>query len=378
MLRSRNCLDDLLKRPRGCRKPFSAQSGMTLIELMIGVALALIGLLSITGVLYGFNAQKKSTSGNSDAQVIGGLAAYMIERDLRRAGFGGNSDDVLGCSLHVASQFGEPTPLPFEPIRIVAGVSDRISITYAQGQHGTYFTTLNAPYQGDGLPFKVSNTFGFSPGDFILVSPATTTEADGKPICGLYQITSLPSANSLAHEANIYNTGDAVSLKYNSKSEIHNIGIVDASGNPQLPEQVTYAVTADNELTMTSRATQFQPLAIGEQIVMLKAFYCKDTLNATATTINVCDQVVPTTKAAWKQVLAVRFALVARSGSREPNVVTAGPLQLWPNMVLPTGAVLPALTMSLTDEQTHYRYRVYGSMVPIRNLIWQIPPVPKS
>jgi type IV pilus assembly protein PilW len=140
----------------------------------------------------------------------------------------------------------------------------------------------------------------------------------------------------------------------------------------ELPEVVTYAVNANNELTMTSRQTQFQPVAIGEHIVMLRAWYCKDTLNATPSTINTCDQTVPVTPAAWRQVIAVRFAVVARSPTRESGQVSNASLQLWPDMTLASG-VVAGQTMALSDEQRYYRYRVYGTLVPIRNMIWQVP-----
>jgi type IV pilus assembly protein PilW len=348
---------------------------LTLLELIIGLAISLVGLLAISGVLQGFNTQKRTTVGNSDAQVIGGVASYMIQRDLRRAGYGANSEPALGCSLHLTDPLGGPSPLRLDPVRIVAGATDQVTITHGQSRHGTYYATLNSKYNGDGAPFAVDNGYGFTAGDLLVVGPATVTEADGTPICGMYRVSAVPDAAHLSHAVGAYNSAAVNLLAFNAGAKVYSFGLsAPPNGTPaELPEQVTYAVNANKELTMSSRATNFAPVAIGEQIVMLRAYYCKDTLNAAASTINVCDQVIPTTPAAWRQVLAVRIAVVARSGAPDAAAVTAAPLQLWSSMKLPGGGVLAPVTMPLTDDETHYRYRVYDSLVPIRNLIWQVP-----
>lgn len=360
-------------KSRSC--PTYCQEGLTLIELLIGLAISLVGLLAISGVLQGFNAQKRTTVGSSDAQVIGGVASYMIQRDLRRAGYGANGDPAIGCSLHLIDPLGGPSPLRLDPVRIVAGATDQVTITYGQSRHGTYYATLNGKYTGDGAAFAVDNTFGFTTGDLLVVGPATITEADGTPICGMYRVSGVPDAAHVAHAVGAYNSAAANLLAFNAGAKVYSYGLsAPPEGSPaELPEQVTYAVNANKELTMASRATNFAPVAIGEQIVMLRAYYCKDTMNAAASTINVCDQVIPTTPAAWRQVLAVRIAVVARSGARDAAAVTAGPLQLWASLTLPGGGVLNPVTMPLTAEDAHYRYRVYDAMVPIRNLIWQAP-----
>lgn len=343
---------------------------MSLVELIVGLAIAIIGMLTLSGVLQGFNAQKRTTVGSSDAQSIGGLAAYMIERDLRRAGFGANSEPALGCNMHWEAPIGAANPMPLDPVRITAsGATDQIVVTYAQGRHGTYFTTLQSSYQGDSQPFVVNNTYGFTAGDLILVGEATNKEADGRSICSMYEVSNV-TAGHLEHTGGTYNGAAGNALQFGKGQKVYNLGLAASS---EVPTQVTYAVNSNNELTMSSAATNYQALAVAEQIVGLKAYYCKDTINATPSTINTCDQSIPTSAAGWRQVLAVRFAVVARSGTREAEAVTTSPLQVWSEMTLPNGSALAAVTMPLSEEQSHYRYRVFGSMVPIRNLIWQVP-----
>jgi type IV pilus assembly protein PilW len=351
-------------------------AGFSLIELMVGVAVALISLLVLTGMLMGFNVQKKTTVSSSDAQVAGGVAAFMIERDLRRAGFGFNSEPLLGCSLHLLDTGGGPDPLPLQPVRIMPGATDQVAITYSTGRHGWYYANMTPPtgtsFPGDDSDLVVDNIYGFSVGDLIAVGQnGVDPDADGIADCSLREVTAIDNASfRLSHSGGTFNKPGGEGIPYSKGARVYNLGLASAA---ELPEIVTYGISANNELTMTSRQTQFQAVPVGEHIVMLRAWYCKDLVNLTPSTISTCDQTIPVNAAGWRQVLAVRFAVVARSPNRESTTVSDATLQLWPDMTLPNGVVVAGPTMALTEEQQHYRYRVYGTLVPVRNLLWQIP-----
>lgn len=348
------------------------QYGFSLIELMVGVALAIVTLLVLTAMLMGFNAQKKSTVGSSDAQVAGGVGAFMIERDLRRAGYGINSAPLLGCTLYLVDPDGGPSPLPLQPVVITQGATDQIAVTYSTARHGWHSTQFQSSfaYPGDLTQLDVKNPYGFNAGDLIVIGQnGVDRDADGINDCTLREVTSV-SGSKLSHSGGTYNKPGGEGIAYTNQAMVYNFGLASAA---ELPERVTYAINANNELTVTSRATQFQPVPIGENIVMLRASYCKDAVNSPPSTINVCDETVPLTAAAWRQVIAVRFAVVARSPQRESVVVSDATVKLWPDMTLPSGAVVSGPTMTLTEEQQHYRYRVYGTLVPIRNMLWQVP-----
>lgn len=352
------------------------QRGFSLIELMVGVAIALVSLLVLTGVLAGFNAQKKTTVSSSDAQVAGGVAAFMIERDMRRAGYGFNSEPLLGCSLRLLDPGGGPSPLPLQPVRIVPGATDQVAVTYSTARHGWYYANLTPPtgtnYPGDESELTVDNLYGFAVGDLIAIGQTgVDPDGDGIADCSLREVSGIdPTTFRIAHTGGTYNKPGGEGVTYSKGARVYNLGL---SAAGELPEVVTYAINANNELTMTSRQTQFQPVSIGEHIVMLRAWYCKDQVNPTPSTITACDQTVPVNAAGWRQVLAVRFAVVARSPNRENTPVSGAALQLWPDMTLPSGNVLVGPTMALTADQQHYRYRVYGTLVPIRNMLWQVP-----
>lgn len=68
----------------------------------------------------------------------------------------------------------------------------------------------------------------------------------------------------------------------------------------------------------------------------------------------------------WSRVVAVRLALVARSQQYEKSEVTAVQPSWRPNGVDPV-----PLKIDGNADWKHYRYKIYETVVPLRNMIWQ-------
>jgi type IV pilus assembly protein PilW len=67
--------------------------------------------------------------------------------------------------------------------------------------------------------------------------------------------------------------------------------------------------------------------------------------------------------ATLRQIRAVRVAIVARSAQYEKDAVTAGPLTMLDDTV----------SMTLSADDQHYRYKVLETVVPLRNALWNAP-----
>ena len=108
---------------------------------------------------------------------------------------------------------------------------------------------------------------------------------------------------------------------------------------------------------------------------------CTDT---TTGPIDSYDNVTPTTNAGWLQVMAIRVAVVARSGQYEKDAVTSVD-QNSTGILWDVGTAAPVagsatchgtskcLTLKLdsTANWTNYRYKVYDTVIPLRNLLWK-------
>ena len=103
-------------------------SGFTLVELMVGVTLALITTVIVAQVMLNSEGNRRTTTQGSDAQVNGALALYTVQRDLQMAGYGVvNNPAALGCE--VRGQYGANAARTFTlaPVVITAGATANVS-----------------------------------------------------------------------------------------------------------------------------------------------------------------------------------------------------------------------------------------------------------
>ena len=75
--------------------------GLSLIELMVGMALALLAIVAIYQVLSVWDARKRTITSGSSAQISGGIGIFELERDLQLSGggFGNVSAATIGCTV---------------------------------------------------------------------------------------------------------------------------------------------------------------------------------------------------------------------------------------------------------------------------------------
>jgi len=97
--------------------------------------------------------------------------------------------------------------------------------------------------------------------------------------------------------------------------------------------------------------------------------------------VDVYDTTTPTTNAGWLRVLSVRLIVVARSGQYEKDIVTtANPAVDMGTTPPTTGAATCGGSQCVTIdvgagavgdvEAKHYRYKVFETIVPLRNMMW--------
>lgn len=361
--------------------------GFTLVELMVGLLIGILSCLVIAGVLIISNKQKQTTATGADAQTSGALATFVIERDLRMSGYGTNFSSLLGCDIHAYDEGVSPSrsfDFVVYPVLITAGTGgapDSITVVYGTSDVGFNAPNLTQANAGNNANYKVSNRFGFHEGNLIVVSePGVDSNSDGRPDCTLAQVTGVPGTkgqtDNIIHNSgnytnaagqNVparYNKPGGLGISYSTSAKVYNLG--------DMPVNKTYSVdTSTNQLTMTDTLSATSGAPIAENIVMLRAMYGKDSDGDGA--IDTYDQTLPVDSVAWAGVLGVRFSVVARSHKREDEVVSPASLTLWPSMTMQNGTVIDAPTMALTDEQRHYRYKVFHTLVPLRNQLWRPP-----
>jgi type IV pilus assembly protein PilW len=349
------------------------QRGIGLIEIMVGILISLLMVLIIYQVYEVSEGQKRTITSSSDAQQNASYGLFLIGQDLMGAG------QVISASAAALSACALLRPIP---ALIAAGATDddpdTITVLYGGSSSlSTPAPLLNNASVGTTPPgaYQVAGPLGFSPNDVIVavqganctlsvVAPGGVAVAPSTGIATIsHTLTPTPGNNTTATYAAV-----AASLV--------NLGQAASPGEPARFGQTLYAVDLDtNTLRTQSLLPTAQPVVPAvSNVVNLKAQFGLDTDNDGSV-----DTWQPATgnwsaanlplqpPATWRQIRAVRLAIVTRSPQYEADAVTTDPIGIF---CLPSPC---AVTMTLGADAQHYRYKVLETTIPFRNALWNAP-----
>jgi type IV pilus assembly protein PilW len=358
---------------------------------MIGVLIGLLASLAVTQVMVNAEGQKRTTTSGADAQVNGALALRTLQRELAPAGYGFTAvPTVMGCAL--TATFNAAPIAGFSnvlaPIIITPGATanDPDSIRVLASGKTSYSLPLRIVAPGYN-PAVVATRTEFPVATVRTVEgPSATTPGDlmiavidATSPCEAFQVTADPGVTPVVARADDgakWNPPGYPTRIYGDGSYLINMGsLVDR----------TFSV---NAATSSFRQKAFKialdgtpsyegPVDLFPNIVQLKALYGKAANPASPQVANTWDNVTPTTNAEWQQVLAVRIAVVSRSAQYEKEEVTsvnpswdvgsavaiAGTTTCGASKCLPIKVDTPA-------DWKHYRYKVFDTVIPLRNMLW--------
>jgi len=363
-------------------------AGMSLMEILIAMAIGLIGIVVITQTYLVNENYKRSTTSAGGAQTNGALALFTIEREARMSGWGISWSAALGCTniqWYYNGDYSNPPggglpAITLAPFVIADGGAgpDTITIMYGSGTERVIPATLSKTMPSPSAELEVDNPQGFSdtPGDMVLLVQGGT--------CSMTQITQVqPAAGHLQHGPGVtapYNPPGGGSLlpAFSAGAQVFNLGRptvnVYSINNNALQLATLFSATS----TTVVPAYTPTPFTIVDNIVDLQAEYGKDngvnngTVAAAVYTANdgivdSYDNVTPANGVEWQQVLSVRIGVLARSEHfvKPENVgdpcsaTTAAPTWRGGAFAVPGG--IPSC----------YGYRVFETVVPLRNMIWR-------
>lgn len=341
------------------------------------MVIALLGTIIIFQVFSVSESIKRTSTSGGDAQQYGALGLYTIERELRMSGLGINNQNLIGCNLRTYNNLALPqvgTTFALTPVLITAGATaaapDQVTVTYGNSPLLSSSIQVAQNMANATSILRVSNRFGISVGNMLVLAES------GKD-CTMIQVTSLPTVagntDQVLHDATgQYNNPDITWPTYSTNGTVYNLGGV--------PTRNTYSI-ANSQLTLNAAFATTGPLVIADNIVHLKAQYGHDdgvnngsVDNAVYTAgdgmVDNYTNTMPATPTAndWLRVITVRLALVARSALPEKPKVQGGPCDA--TTVAPTWSG-GTLDLSSNASWQCYRYRVFETTIPLRNMMWQ-------
>jgi type IV pilus assembly protein PilW len=364
------------------------QLGMSLVEVLVAVAIGLIGILIITQAYLTSDSFNRSTLGEGGAQTNGTIGLFTIERDVRQAGYGIADSRALGCGTinyyvdpaYSISAGGTLPNVTLAPVSIdqTAGAPDQITVMYATG--ATRIVPVTLTTASGANTFTVDGTYGFNISDLML---AVNLSAPAS--CSIFKITSVvPSSAQLLHDpgaAGEYNPpgGSGTLPSYAKDDLIFDLGQV----RRRTFSIVNGNLRATDSLRSDGTTSSFD---VVDGVIDMRAQYGKDNgvNNGTVTNgtyvlgdgiIDSFDNTAPVTSADWTQVLAVRIGILARIGNYEKPSVPGGNCDATTAMPTWAGSATDAFTAinvaTATSQDRCFRYRVFETVIPLRNMIWR-------
>jgi len=388
------------------------QRGFSLVELMVSVVIGLLALVFATRLMLGGEQSKQGSLGGSDAMQNGMLALFSISNDLAQSGFGLNDPIVAGCNTVFSDSNGYQLdtatrgastirPLGAVVINNVAGGSDRIS-TYS-GSSLTGAGTLGiTDYPGAGIINVDRVPYGFNQGDVVLAAP--DAPADGGD-CAIAMVNTdprllLPPPSqqfiNIGGVGGRFSTGTLGAPMVSSRSRLFNLG---PAANLSFH---TWSVSGGFlQLRATDLAgASAAPTTVIDNVVALKAQYGFDMraeaiFNDDQTGVQQTGLVISRWSSTmmdadndgisgdpddYQRMAAVRIAVVARSPSPEKPVggvcdATPAAMSVFTtNEPAGIAAVPVPVSLAVTGDTVDwkcYRYRVFETIVPLRNVGWR-------
>ena len=410
-------------------------SGFTLIEVMIAMLIGIIGIVVMMQTFAVSEGFKRTATSGTDAQVNGSVALYMLEREVRTAGYGmngylpaiGAAPSNTYCNTvrvwNTAAGTGRDVrilPVEINPAGIPAGDpnTDVIVVGYGNSDSVVAGVQANQASGVTGAITVLSSKDGFRNGDLVVsVQPGTPAS------CVLHELTQTPGAagscgspsagSDLIHGVSTYQTADksqamcsTVTPRFNASGGIKDSGgatvpVLNQNTGAQVfnlgvPSLKAYAIRGGNltscDILYNDCTNAANYTVVVNDIVSLRAVYGRDTNNPQDFQVDTWDRAALPNLSDASSVMALMFEIVARSGVKEkPSTGTAcdaltdptrpdkGSTQDWiggptsPGIAQGIGIdlSLSAPAGAPPTDWKCYRYRLYQTRVPIRNMTWR-------
>jgi type IV pilus assembly protein PilW len=371
---------------------------------MVGLVIGMIAMIVMMQVFAVFEGQKRTNTGGNDAQTNGAIALYMVERDTRMAGWGLSAANFGNCNVTYSycdgragcggGAAGPIAGLSFASLIITDGGPNPDSITvqyFSNPNLGSFqypgSTMLSNTMPQSSSELDVATVKGCAANSIVLVSQGGN--------CTLMGITLVKGAvlkiqhntdTSLGGSFNPPNTNG-----WPGYSQGASVACMAPPSNGPIFQR-TFSI--DTTARQLRRSDNTVTPVITNEAVMPEIFDLQAQYGiANAGGSQVVNAWVDATGGTWanptqvnrNRIKAVRIALVARSSQyQKPDpgttcATTSAPVTTpamvaawvaWPTSPLPSPSTPPFSTANYPADWQCYRYKVFETVVPLRNVLW--------
>jgi type IV pilus assembly protein PilW len=355
-------------------RPRAGQRGLSIVEIMVGMVIALLVSLAASSTASIFTASQRQGVGAGGMAVNAGTALAALKSDVASAGLGFFGDSTFLCyTLDLST--GASVKLDgasFSPVRITSdGTNDSLEVLYATSVDSGANVLLSGTSNGTSASVQsllpATAVAANTNGQAVLLAPGSPGNT-----CMVRTITAITDSTATTPQSLTFTTygkfnGGAFAatptFSENNKDRVALLGDLRwsryrlSSGNLTLerPLDGTSAVLVRN--VMSFRA-QYGIVGTASNATTLSGWQ-----DATAGSIW-----ASVSGANVERIRALRIGMVTRSAQPEkPNA--SGVCEA--STTMPTDPLNPSVTVTpdVTNWQC-WRYRSVVVVVPLRNLVW--------
>jgi type IV pilus assembly protein PilW len=392
-------------------------AGFTLVEILIALLIGLVAVIVIMQTYAVSEGFKRTSTSGADAQTNGAVALYLVERELRMAGYGFNA--IPGCAnLIVYNASTSQTksipvwpPIQLNPAGVAAGDGNTDVVLVAYGSADDF-----------GAPVQASQSSGQT-GDYAIAVNWTAFRTGDQLVAynagGLCYMTEVTAGNwasgtcnnrskSSAYNLVSHGTGSYYSTAKNCAqvSPQHNPGggISDPGGTGALPalgsggyvfnlgpspQIKAFAIMGGNlascDLLQQNCAVAANFTVVMNDVVSLRVLYGQGDQYGNVKTWS-RNPTVAVMTATDGPPTALAVEVTARNTLKEKpkgsggcdatatnNRPDKGTTQDWFNEFTPNDGTLAGGQINLSTVSADwqcYRYKLFQTTVPLRNSIW--------
>lgn len=390
---------------RNIRTPRTAQQGISLIEVMVGITVALLASLVVINAFSGSEAYKRNTTGASDAQQTAGLLSAYLSRAFQESGSAlVRGEGTIGCALQLtvgtevkwprAAAFGAPFDHVPTTLRVAPAIA--IASTNADGTADSDTMVLmtgrpTASPQDYPAVFNTKLTLSptpailFNPSDYLLAFSDPTLPAGVSAVtdvgdCELLRVASDFAPNALGTKSEAWggkpvgagkqvvefdsNYGEPAVVTAGNNFLIRNLGAA--------PSFVALA-RGDNATLEQINLLDGSVQTVAENVYAIKVMYGVDEDGDGVVPSDgwvapsgkwAADALLDGTRANAanaRKIVAMRIAIVVRSSQQVTADAATPTVTLFPD--LGTNKI----TYTFSGAEARYQYQVYDMTVALQN-----------
>lgn len=364
----------------------ACQRGVSLIETMVALAIGMLLTLIIYQLYATFEGQKRTTGGSGGAQVNGMVSMLALERDIRMAAWSMNDPALMECAMvysyasnvTTGAQASNSLFSSLMPVRIrdggdSAGSSDQIIVRFGTSVAGAAPAIVGTVMNNETAELRVESAAAFNQNDVVVVASGTDctvgqiTNVDpawGKIERGPSSLANMNPSSSYRRSnwplekegAKIFSLGSFIHRTYEVQQG--NLVLSEDGGNSKM--------LVANHIVGTKAAYGITDGNSSQEVVKW--------VRATSSASGGVDWSNPDPVNA-RRIKAVRLSVLARSPLREKQsdsggdcTATSEPPLAWKEIGQPNA--LRTFDVSDRADWKCYRYRVYETVIPLRNVLW--------